>query len=362
MRVAVIAITRKGANLGLKVAGALRGAGHQVTVLAPPEAARETGGVNPLEGHLGGVMGDLFSRYRGLVMIMAMGIAVRTIAPHARDKRKDPAVVVMDEGGSFAISVLSGHVGGANDMARLIAAGTGCTAVITTATDVGGVPAVDVLARDFQLVPEPPAAVKKVNAALARGEKVFIYSEYHLPLPESNCLELLPWAGAGEDPGGWRVLVTGRDPFPAGEKDLLLRPRNLVVGVGCKRGASRREIISEIKKALEVSGRSVLCVRAIATIGAKTAEEGLAEAAGELEVPLLGFSPGELNGALEKFCLQKSERVMDRMGVGGVCEPAAMTACRKPRLLAPKRKGAGITVALAEEESGWWASAPGPGT
>ncbi|MCL6610674.1 MAG: cobalt-precorrin 5A hydrolase [Peptococcaceae bacterium] len=360
MKVAVVAVTGKGTRLGLKVAGALRSEGHEVSVFTLPELAREIDGAAPLDGPLGLVMGDFFAGYRGLVMIMALGIVVRTIAPHVRDKRTDPAVVVMDEGGGFAISVLSGHVGGANDLARMIAGKTGCTAVITTATDAGGVPAVDVLARDFQLAPEPFSAVKKVNAALARGERVVIYTEHCLPIPESESLAVRPWAEAGDDISGWRVLVTGRAQARTGEKTLLLRPRNLVAGVGCKRGVEKAGILDEINRALESAGRSSLCLRALATIGARTSERGLVEAARELGVPLLGFGTGELNGAMERFGLRESNRVKDRMGVGGVCEPAAMLACPKGRLLAPKRKGDGVTVALAEEESGWWESDPGP--
>ncbi len=359
MKVAVVAVTRQGAELGLKVAGVIRAAGHQATVLTAPDLAGKLCGTDAFEGTLGNAAGVLFSRYRALVMIMALGIAVRVIAPHVRDKATDPAVVVLDEGGNFAVSVLSGHLGGANDLARLIAAGIGCTAVITTATDVRGVPAVDVLARDLKLAPDPPGAVKKVNAALARGERVVIFTEYELPRIQTGPLEVRPWNEAGEADGGWRILVTGREPVAAGERDLLLRPRNLAVGVGCKRGKSCAEIVGEVKRTLEAAGRSPLCVMAVATVGARACEEGMAEAARELGSTLVGFAPAELNAAVERYGLQKSGRAMDMMGVGGVCEPAAMLACRRGSLLVPKRKGDGITVAVAEEESAWWESDPG---
>ncbi|MFZ5647316.1 MAG: cobalt-precorrin 5A hydrolase [Bacillota bacterium] len=354
MNAAVIAVTSRGARLGTAIAGVLEKHGHIAQVYAVPGVAEEIPGVTRLQGTLSQVMGDLFSRYSGIVMIMALGIVVRTIAPHIRDKRTDPAVVAMDEGGSFAISVLSGHVGGANDLARLLAGELESTAVITTATDVSGVPAVDVIARDFKLEPEPPASVKKFNAALARGEKITVYTMYDLPFPESEFLAVRPWEMKDENSLWLRVMVTGQSAIDTSDRDLLLRPRNIVVGVGCKKGAGTGDIIREIKVSLNIAGRSPLCVRALATINDKTSENGLIEASGILGVPLLGFGPGEINGAIEKYGLKKSDFVMKKMGVGGVCEPAAMLACRNGRLLAPKRKAKGITVAVAEERSGWW--------
>ncbi|MFZ5632397.1 MAG: cobalt-precorrin 5A hydrolase [Bacillota bacterium] len=360
MKVAVVALTGRGTGLGLKVSKVLRAAGgYEVELYTMPDLARDIDGAVPLEEPPGRAVGELFYQYRGLVMIMALGIVIRTLAPHVRDKRTDPAVVVLDEGGSFVISALSGHLGGANDLARLIARGLGSTAVITTATDVNGVPAVDVLARDLQLIPEPPDAIKKFNAALARGERVKLYTMYDLPLPQAESLSVRPWKELGEGEDGWRVMVTGQDPFAAGKKDILLRPRNLVVGVGCKRGVDSADILVEIKRTFAMARRSLLCLRALATIEARASEEGLVRASGELGVPLIGFGAPEINGAIERYGLSKSDYVMHRMGVGGVCEPAAMLACRQGRMLAPKRKCAGITLALAEEGSGWWESDPG---
>ena len=358
MKLVVVTVTKKGSELGLKVAGFLRSQGHEVTVLTLPDISTELDGVEPLAGPLSSVMGDLFLHYRGFVMIMAMGIVFRVIAPHIKDKGIDPAVVVMDEEGNFAISTLSGHVGGANDLARQIAGGLNCTAVITTATDVQGVPAVDVIARDYHLIPEPVSAVKKVNAALARGERVLFLSQYPLPIDQNDFLLQRAWDEHLPNYEGWRVLVTGREDIEAGEKDLLLRPLNLVAGVGCKRGTGCTEILDHLQKTLKIAGLSGHCVRALATIEEKTLEKGLVEAAKKLGVPLLGFAAKDLNDAIDQYGLEESNRVKERMGVGGVCEPAAMLACRKGLLMVPKTKGNGITVALAREVSGWWESVP----
>lgn len=354
MKIAVVAVTSKGVVLGNRVAELLKLQGHQVDILTLPSLAADIEGVQPLKGSLGEATGELFRKYRGLVMIMALGIVIRIIAPFLDNKQNDPAVVVMDENGGFAISALSGHVGGANDLARQIAEIIGCTPVITTATDVNNVPAIDVLARDYKLNPEPFSAVKKVNAALARGEKIFVYSELELTLPDNPLLQLQKFKKQLPNIEGLRVLVSGRQKLSLGEWDLILRPINLVVGVGCKRGVSSSDILLEIEKALESFDRSRLCLKAVATIQAKVEEKGLIEAALALGVPLLGFTAVELERCIEQYHLQSSKGVMERMGVGGVCEPAAMLACQKGRLLMNKTKGPGITVAITEAESNWW--------
>lgn len=360
MKLAVIAVTRRGTELGLRISKTLEACeGYEVTVFTMPELAGDIEGTIPLEVPPSKIIGDLFSQYRGLIMVMALGIVIRLLAPHVRDKKTDPAVVVLDEGGNFVISALSGHSGGANDLARVLAGALGVTAVITTATDVNGVPAVDVLARDFQMIPSAPEAVKFFNAALARGEHLDLYSQYKLPLRSTNFLSIRPWEEFGRETGCRRIIVTGMDPFPATDTDLVFRPRNLIVGVGCKQGIYYGEVLKEIKKTLQLAGRSLLSVRALATIGIKTYEEGLIKASIEIGVPLLGFSVEEINTAIDRYRLSKSDLVMRKMGVGGVCEPAALLACRQGRLLVHKRKYQGIAMALAEEESDWWESAPG---
>ncbi|MFZ5595633.1 MAG: cobalt-precorrin 5A hydrolase [Bacillota bacterium] len=354
MKVAVVALTERGAALAGKVSGVLAGCGNEVEVYAMPEAARKNDGIIPLDRSLGEVTGELFSRCQGLVMIMALGIVVRSIAPYIKDKRTDPAVVAMDEGGEFVISVLSGHMGGANDLARLIAGSTGSAAVITTATDVNGVPALDVMARDLKMEPEPWSAVKKINGALAGREKVYLYSQYSIVVPESELICVGPWEQRAEVNGAWRILVTGDIGIVPGEKDILLRPRNIAAGIGCKKGAGCEEIINQIKIAMELAGRSMLCIKALATVSVKAGEEGIVRAAGELGVPLLSFDRDQINDAVKNYGLSQSEFVLKKMGVGGVCEPVALLACRNGKLLLGKRKGPGITVALAEESSGWW--------
>ena len=359
MKIAVVAVTNKGVALGLKVSSYLKQNGHQVDILSLSSTPSEIHGVQWQDRSLSEIIEELFTNYRALIMIMAMGIVIRVIAPHIQNKYIDPAVLVIDEGGTFVISALSGHMGGANDLARQVASAINSVPVITTATDVNNIPAIDVIARDYKLKPEPISGIKRINSALARGEKVSVYSEINIPLASSTSLILKdPDLFSSEDKG-IKVLITNKKNVICGDWDLILYPVNLVVGVGCKRGVSKTLILQEIEKVLHQANRSMACLKALATFDLKTQETGLTEAADFLGIPLLGFTAEEIESCINLYQLNKSNSVMERMGVGGVCEPTAILACPKGKLLVGKTKGPGITVAVAAEESKWWESDQG---
>jgi cobalt-precorrin 5A hydrolase len=164
MRIAIIAVTDRGISQALGLAGKL---GDSALVYAPQGRCHDEKVIN--FSSLSQLISGIFNHYDGFVFIMAAGIAVRMIAPYIQDKRFDPAVVVMDDCAEHAISLLSGHIGGANDLARRIGELTGAEPVITTATDVGRRIAADVLAVKLGLVVEPIEHLKLVNAAIANG-------------------------------------------------------------------------------------------------------------------------------------------------------------------------------------------------
>ncbi|HHW43332.1 MAG TPA: cobalt-precorrin 5A hydrolase [Desulfotomaculum sp.] len=355
MTITVIAITRNGVSLGERVAHALRARKHRVRLLIPARFRGKEG--EPLDGPLARVLEREFRSSRGLVLIMALGIVVRLLAPLLRNKRVDPAVVVMDEGGKFAISTLSGHLGGANELARQLAADLGVIPVITTATDVQDLPAVDTMALEFSLVLEPFAAVRQVNAALVNGERVVLCSEVPLPVQHSPGLEVIPWDQLDDcRPAGWLVLITNRLMSLPHDQILFLRPKNLVAGIGCRRGVAPELIRGAITGALQMARRSPLSLRALATVDLRAQEPGLLTVAGEMDLPLLSFTREQIDLVFRENpgIFQHSHFVREKIGVGGVCEPVTMLAAPGARLILPKTRWPGVTVALAEESSGWW--------
>jgi cobalt-precorrin 5A hydrolase len=356
MKLAVIALTKGGAQLGQRIA------------LAYPEQVDLY--LNPLNQPLKQLTERLFPQYQGIVFIMALGIVVRTIAPFLQDKRKDPAVVCLDEAGSFVISVASGHLGGANKLTIQLAELLSAAPVITTATDVQGKIAFDVLAVEQDLLIEPFENLRLLNSALVNGEKIGLISQipaeklgYQKDNPRWAGITFNPWtekwpeqlATNGHYQYPFMVIITNQEqPIPAIKPEpviLHLRPKNLIAGIGCRKGVKAEVIISAIKDALNQAGRSALSLCKLTSVDIKQAEPGLLEAALKLGLPIKFYPALELDQYLEKHTeLSQSEYVKTQIGVGGVCEPAAMLAGHQTTLVLSKRKYQGVTVALAEEK------------
>lgn len=365
MSYCVLALTAGGAALGRKVISTLKDQGElDVTLYLPDQLLPLAPEARSFQIPLRDLVAVLFSRRQKLVMIMATGIVVRLIAPHLQSKHSDPPVVVLDEKGQFAISLLSGHLGGANDLARDLALRLNLTPVITTATDVCGVPAIDVVARDHNLAIDPPEAVRKVNSALIHGWPVQVFSNLDLNLRPSPGLSVKAWNQfSGEqlfEENTCYVLVTNRLMSGLPTRTLFLRPRNLVAGLGCRQNIATELVQEALKLALDRCGKSQLSLRALATADLRGNEPALLANATRLGIPLQVYSRAAIGELYELYPaeLQFSEFVKDKIGVGGVCEPAALLAGRQAKLIMKKMKHRGVTVALAEDASGSWAQDP----
>lgn len=310
------------------------------------------------------LLGSLMHEFQGIICIMAAGIVVRAIGPRLQGKAVDPAVVVLDEEGKFAISLLSGHLGGANDLARNVAKHLGGTAVITTATDVQGHVAVDVLARDLAAKIEPVQKIVDLNGAIASNGKAALLCEGSLPLGKDHPIwrdsswqvytgvrELWGMAGRLIESGVPAAICTSKTG-PQGY--LYLRPQVLVVGVGCRRGVPGERILEAIKEALLKCGRSAFSVRKVVSIEAKAEEAGIYWAAEHLGAATEFFPAEVLTDVLQRYeNLNQSDFVKTQMGVGGVCEPASLAGSRQGKLILGKQAKQGVTVAVTEDGSGW---------
>lgn len=293
---------------------------------------------------------QLFSSRNQLIFIMATGIVVRKIADLLVDKQVDPAVVVMDERANFAISLLSGHHGGANKLARQLSLISGARPVITTATDVCGKGAVDLLAQSLQCNVYPAQEIKTFNRLLVEDQPVNLYSQW--PLPVGLNLEgflLQSWTD-NVDLTPPAVVITNR-LVPQTTNIIKLRPQNLVVGIGCRRGVTMDEVISAIKSVLTNYELSFYSVKQIATVDLKDNEQGLLAAAAKLKVPIEFVAKKQILGLAGQY--QHSDKVQEKIGVGAVCEPAAMIVSRQGKLIVKKQIIGRVTVAVAEQAL-WW--------
>jgi cobalt-precorrin 5A hydrolase len=212
-----------------------------------------------------------FDDYKGHVFIMSTGIVVRMIAPLIGHKTKDPAVVVVDDAGRFAISLLAGHIGGANRLTQEIAEFIGAAPVVTTATDVNNVPSIDLIAMETGLVIENPEAIKDINMAFLTGKKVKLHDPYGMldtlekVYAQSELTEDTPVVCVDD-----RLL----DIKPG---TLVLRPPTLVAGIGCNRGTDKAEIQELLLNVLQKNGLSEKSLTRIATVDIKNDEEGILE-------------------------------------------------------------------------------------
>lgn len=251
-----------------------------------------------------------------LVCFLATGAVVRLVAPLLGDKTSDPGVVCVDEAGRFAVSLVGGHGGGANALAREVGDVLGAEPVVTTATDAVGVPGLDTLGLPVE------GDVAGVTRALLDGEPVALEAEVRWPLPP------LPVA----DAGSYTIRLTDRSA-PAADREVLLRPPTLVVGVGASRGAPADEVLGLVEAALRDAGLSARSVAELATVDAKADEPGIVAAAERLGVPVVTYGAEEL---ARVSVPNPSDAPLSAVGTPSVAEAAALA--RGGELLVPKRK------------------------
>ncbi|MBI5055342.1 MAG: precorrin-3B C(17)-methyltransferase [Nitrospirae bacterium] len=280
---------------------------------------------------------NIWEKNNALIFIMASGIVVRSIAPLIKDKKTDPAVVVLDEKGRYAVSLLSGHLGGANKLVKEIADFLKGAAVITTASDVQGKVSLDLWAKENDLYIEDFEKLKKLSSKIVNGRKIRVWSAHTIEMPDE-----FTTVDSAKDA---ELIISHK---LARSNALFLRPKTLVAGIGCNRGTSAAEIESAIKKVLLKKKLSFHSIRNLATIDIKKNEKGLADFAGENKLDIQFFSKEDLNSAVSALDLAQSKTVEAATGALAVAEPAALLSSGADTLLVPKQKTGNVTVAVAE--------------
>lgn len=341
MKLAMISFTKQGAKLCTLLTEQLRQRGDECCGYILERYMNqeyEKAGLQTVSSTLSQWTEQAFHQAEGLIFIGAAGIAVRAIAPYIKSKAEDPAVVVLDAGASFVISLLSGHLGGANDLARSVGEITGAVPVITTATDVNGRFAADEFAKKNELLLTDLSCAKRISADILDGKTVGFFSDFQVVGDMPKGLE------AGKQTEN-RILVSYKENRKEGS--LLLVPKSVVIGIGCRRGTSQQEIEKQVERLLSELGISRSAIAAVASITLKQDEEGVLALAGKLGVPAVFLTAEELMLAEGDF--SESEFVKATTGIGNVCERAAVLALAEGgqnELLEKKRSGGGVTLAL----------------
>lgn len=354
MKVSIVSFSIQGAELSNRIKKHLTG--KEVCLVQNTTNKRAAHLVPKTAGSLYEWTKEQFREADVVIFIGACGIAVRSIAPFVTDKRTDPAVLVIDDCGRYVISLLSGHLGGANAWAERIAKWIGALPVITTASDSRGKMAFDLLAKNNDLFITDMRTAKILESAYLDGEKIGICSDlpYDGPLPK----DLFEFS-QDQEKGKYGIYI-GTDPVKAESfvQTLWLIPRCMVAGIGCRRGKSEKEILRALEKAMDLAGYPPESLFGIASIDLKKDEQGILDAVKSWRV-IYGkiscefYTADELKSVKES--LSRSPFVREITGVDNVCERAALYAAvqesgEKGSLILPKQVMDGVTVALAKME------------
>ena len=280
--------------------------------------------------------GDCFASSEILVFVGSCGIAVRKIAPYVHDKRTDPAVVCVDELGTFVIPLLSGHIGGANALARKLAESLHATPVITTATDINRKFSVDTWATEHGCAISSMKLAKAVSAAILEGD-IPLKSDF--PIVGNLPNGVIP----GENGNlGIYLTITDKEPF---ENTLRLTPKLLHLGIGCRRGTEKEAIAIAVEQVFRENGLDFVAVKCAASIDLKQDEEGLLSFCKEQNIPIHFYTAEELTALPGEFT--PSPFVRKVTGVDNVCERSALVGA--DNLIVKKTACHGVTVAVAME-------------
>ena len=326
-RAAIFSFSARGAALAERIAEFFEARGDRAALYAP-------------KGNLGALTQEAFAASDALIYVGACGIAVRAVAPHLVSKTTDPAVLVVDDRGQFVISLLSGHIGGANELARGLADHLGAMPVVTTATDVNRRFSADDWAARHGLIISDMGAAKRFSAGILTADMPFV-SDF--PIEGALPAGLRPGA---DGPCGLFISCRVDTPFP---DTLTLTPRILHLGIGCKRGVSADQVARAVDAALAGARLNPGAVVAVASIDRKSDEAGLLAFAASRGLPIRFYSADELNALPGEFTA--SDFVRQTVGVDCVCERAAVRdAMDGARLIVKKTSLDGVTVAVAQEK------------
>jgi cobalt-precorrin 5A hydrolase len=336
-KLAIVAITRHGIDIARKIKQKM----PEVEIYVP--AKHNDGGNDVLwfTEQSTQLVGKLFKSYDALICIFSLGAVIRMVAPHLIDKKSDPAVLVIDDRANNVISALSGHIGGANALARLVASFLGAQPVITTAADVNETIAVDLVGREFNWTIENFENVTKVSAFMVNEEKIAIYQDagernwWHAPLPGNvTVVDSLDKIKSQEFKAGLMIsdrLVLDQSVI---DKSVIYRPKSLVVGIGLHWDTSKETIESGIDTVLKENGLSFQSVRNIASINRKAKVKGLEEFSAHYNIPVEIYEKDRLSSV---DVPNPSPTVQKFEGTPSVSEAASLLSS-KGELVVPKQK------------------------
>lgn len=334
MKVAIISVSKKGYELSVKLKKLLD---SDSTIIKCDIYHKDVKNTFNL----------LFYEYDSIIAIMASGILIRSISHLIESKTTDPAILNIDDNGNFVISMLSGHLGGANKLTLKIADLIDATPVITTSTDVNKKLGIDVLAKDLYLSINNTKEILHFNKSILDGKKVSFTvnanakHDYLYDYLNNNTFEM--------DVSIYFSSRIKNDEIEAecDNHKLILKPRKIVFGIGCRRGKTCNEINEAVNNVLNELNIHKSRINMFSSAEIKKDELGLLELSESLDIPI-NFVDLDRLKLFRSEDVQKSEFVMSKFGIYGVCEPSALiTAGFDSKLIYKKTAFDGVTVSVA---------------
>ena len=350
-RTAIIAITKQGIAIARKIGQNLGNA--QIYV---PAKHKDLGNdVTWFKEQTGDIVASLFKKYDALICIFSLGAVIRLIAPVMASKKSDPAVLVIDDKANFVISALSGHLGGANELARKVSSFfPDSRPVITTAADVNETIAVDLIGREFGWEIESDQNVTRVSALMVNEEKIGLYQDagqrdwWSKPQLPKNITMVTNVEDLKSHQFKGCLIISDRivSDSDIKEKSVVYRPKNLIIGIGLHWTTSKQSIESAIKSVLDNHDLSWKSIGAVASVDRGAPVKGLQEFSRHYNIPIQVFDKYKLN---EVKVPNPSEMVLRYEGTASVSEASALLASQG-NLVIPKQKfPPDLTVAVARK-------------
>lgn len=335
MKIACFSFTDKGKEIGEK----LKSLNNNKYNIHHYENKEVKGGIKNL-------LNSAWKEYDGFIFISATGIALRMINPYIQNKTIDPAIVVVDDMGKFSISLLSGHIGGGNDLAQYIGAEIGAIPVITTATDNRGIESIDNFAKKNNYYIEDMKTVTTITSMMVNGKTIGLYTEEDIIINYNNIIIVKDLNNIDSKIDGLIIISSEihKDKNIEIPKTILI-PKNINIGMGCRKGVESERIIRVIEEIFYSENLYIKGIKAIGTVEVKKDEKGIIDSTKHFNCPMEIFTIDEIKEVEDKF--EKSQFVKDTIGVYSVSEPTAYLL--GGNMISKKSKHNGITISISKE-------------
>jgi cobalt-precorrin 5A hydrolase len=348
-KVAILAITKN----GIKIATRIKQLFPSWEVFVPSKFQDNTISATWYEEQTSAKIAELFGKFDGLVCIFSLGAVIRLVAPFLKDKKTDPAVIVIDDKASFVISALSGHLGGANELTEEIAKKFGAVPVVTTAADVNKTIPVDLVGKEYGWKIDDDSNVTRISALMVNEEKIGVYQDageknwWKIELPKNVTVYKSIEELARSDSKAYLIISDRIIDDNVVKKSVIYRPQTLVVGIGLHGDTTKEKIKECLGESLSKHGLSLQSIARLVSIKKPKDVQGLIDAAKDLRIPLEYFDRDEL----AKITIPNpSEMVQAYEGTPSVSEAAAIKSSGGRLVVEKQRFPPDLTIAIARIE------------